>query len=87
MTRKHGNIEQLDGISDLEIDEKYERTSYYWECGTIGIAYCNYIDVIDIIENSDLDPGEKAIEKEKVAESRKFFFGSNYKNYPPWKSK
>ena len=87
MTRKHGNIEQLDGISDSEIDEKYERTSYYWECGRIGIAYCNYIDVIDIIENSDLDPGEKEIEKEKVAESRKDFFGSNYKNYPPWKSK
>ena len=54
MTKKHGNIEQLDGITDIETDEKYERTRYYWESGNIGIAYCNYIDVIDIIENCDL---------------------------------
>ena len=86
MTKKHGNIEQLDGIMDIETDDnKYDRTRYYWESGTIGIAYCNYIDVIDIIENSDLKPTEKEIEKNKVTESRKEFFGSKYKNYPPWK--
>ena len=56
MTKKHGNIEQLDGNADTEDDEKYDRTRYHWEVGTVGIAYCNYIDVIDMIENSDLKP-------------------------------
>ena len=41
MTKKHGNIEQLDGIVDTEsADEKYERTRYYWESVTISIPYC-----------------------------------------------
>ena len=41
MTKKHGNIEQLDGIAETETDdEKYERTRYYWERATIGIPYC-----------------------------------------------
>ena len=63
MTKKHDNIEKLDGIADIETDEKYEKTRYYWQSGNIGIAYCNNIDVIDIIENCDLSPVEKEIEK------------------------
>ena len=61
MTKKHGNIEQLDGIVDTETDEKYDRTRNYWEGGTIGITYCNYVDVLDMIEKIGLEPGEKEI--------------------------
>ena len=39
--------------------------------------------MIDILENSDLKPREKEIEKDKVAESRKEFFKSLYMYYLP----
>ena len=88
MGRKHGNIEQLDGAANDANDDddlKYERSSYYWLEGRIGISYETYCDIVDIIDESDIDQTEKKIEKEKVKEARKRRFGHNYKNYPPWK--
>ena len=87
MSRKHGKIEQLDGAIDdsLVSDERYDRSSYYWERGRIGISYETYCDIIKIIEESDIAAKEKETEKEKVTEARKKTFGQNYKHFPPWK--
>ena len=86
MTRKHCNLEQLDGTTDeTDEDEKYERSCHYWKNGRIVIAYQTYLEVLEIIESSDLDTSEKEIEKHKVTEACKEVFGPNYKNFPPWK--
>ena len=51
MTRKHHNLEQLDGIvEDLEEDEKYLSTQHYWKEGRIGTVYQTFLDVNDIKE-------------------------------------
>ena len=45
MTRKHVNMEQLDGSSSVcedsekEKDEKYSRTDHYWKEGRLGSGY------------------------------------------------
>ena len=85
MSRKHSNIEQLDGAADgTGQDMKYDRTSHYWKSGRIGITYQNYLEAIDVIETSDLESHDKEVEKLKVLEARKDAFGRNYKNFPPW---
>ena len=83
MSRKHGKIEQLDGAIDdsLVNDERYDRSSYYWERVRIGISYETYCDIIKIIEESDIAVKEKETEKEKVTEARKKTFGQNYKHF------
>ena len=88
MTRKHGNIEQLDGAADYVHDDddiRYDRSSYYWKEGRIGIAYETYCDIVGIIDESDIADTEKKIEKDKVTEAWKKRFGQNFKNFPPWK--
>ena len=43
MTKKHSNIEQLDGSSSISEDydekEKYSRTIHYWKEGTLGTVF------------------------------------------------
>ena len=86
MTRKHASIEQIDGaIGDGKEDLQYDRSDYYWKNGRIGISYQTYLDILDIVESSDLSDTEKKHEKAKVTEARKKVFGNNYKHYPPWK--
>ena len=60
VSRKHRNIEQLDGNTSLEIlcDEKdklYDNTEDYWIRGIIGRTYQTFIDAIQIIDESTLD--------------------------------
>ena len=91
MGRKHSRIEQIDGCVDIadddEFDNKYENTKHYWEKGSIGIAYCNFIDANDIIVASQLSEEDILEEKVKVLEARRTVFGNSYKNYPPWSKK
>ena len=80
MTRMHKNIEQLDGgdlASDDETD-KYKKTALYWEKGKLGTIFQTYLDVIDVIENSDLTEVSKDLEKEKVLAARKEAFGKDF---------
>ena len=75
----------MDGCDDSDIDEKYERSEHYWKTGRIGIAYHVFLDANSIVEESNLSNEEKEIERIKILESRKDFFGKSFFKYPPWK--
>ena len=88
LARKHANIEQLDGGNDaITEDIEYERTKHYWKEGRMGKAYQTFLDVVDILENSDFDVDTIKEEKEKATLSRKKAFGENYLYFPPWDKK
>ena len=87
MSRKHKNMQQLDGnesLSEEPLDEEYYRTRHYWEKGRLGTAYQAYIDANELIEKSDLNKDAKEKEKAKILEARKTAFGIHYKYNPPW---
>ena len=92
MSRKHANIEQLDGSSYMredsenEVDEKYSRTVHYWKEGRLGSGYQTFLDALEVIDSCEMSETEKEVEKEKVLEARKQEFGSNFKFFPPWNS-
>ena len=52
-----------------------------------GTAFQSYLDVLDILETTDLTEDEKHIEKEKVLEARKEASGPEFKYYPPWRTR
>ena len=87
MTRKHPHIEQLDGgisvSDDLEDDDKYMKTIQYWEQGKLGTVFQTFLDVVDVIENSDLTEESKELEKAKVLAARKDAFGKDFEFFPP----
>ena len=88
MTRKHPHIEQLDGISDdLDNEDIYFKTSQYWKEGKLTSIYQTYLDVLDIIEKSELTDESKDVERAKVLEARKNAFGKDFELFPPWSSK
>ena len=89
MSRKHGNIEQLEGNIEIEdensIDEEYERTEHYWEKGWLGRFYQTFLDVSKIIDEChDMPADTKEAERKKVLEARKTALGECYHTYPPW---
>ena len=89
MNRVHTKIEQIDGSADAAIttkeqDAKYFNTAHYWERGRIGVIYHSFLNANWIIDDcEDISNKEKAEEKAKLLEARKF--GNSYKNFPPWK--
>ena len=87
MTRKHSNIEQIDGNSENEdfADEKYLRTEQYWKTGKLGTIFQDFLDVNYIIERIDLSKEAKLDECAKILEARKSACGAHFKGYPPWK--
>ena len=88
LSRKHGNIEQLDGHNDSSFsDEKYDSSRHYWETGRLGKRYQTYLDASEIIDKSDISEDDKFIEKEKLLNARKSAFiqdKQNFKYFPPW---
>ena len=90
ITRKHTIIEQLDGndsVSDeMDEDDKYMKTVHYWEHGILGTVFQTYLDVMDVIEKSDLTEELKDLEKTKVLAARKEAFGKDFELFPPWSS-
>ena len=90
MTRKHCNIEQIDGnisvaSDEVDDDKKYSETCHYWKTGKLGTIFQSFIDANDIIEKSNLEEEVKIEEKEKVLQARKLAFGADFRNFPPWK--
>ena len=88
MSRKHGTIEQLDGINETTeevVDEKYFESEHYWKTGRIGTIFQTFLDVNLIIESSNLSEDDKKMEKAKALDARKEAFGKEYAWYPPWK--
>ena len=89
--RKHSIIDQTDGndsvANDDETDEdkKYSGTNHYWMFGRLGTVYQSFLDANEIIEKSNLENEIKLKEKEKVLEAGKSAFGSDFRNFPPWK--
>ena len=85
MSRKHCNVEQLDGMTDtseLENDEKYENTEHYWKTGRLGTFYQFFIDANDVLDNCNkLNNEEKKNEKMKVLDARKRAFGASFSNF------
>ena len=68
MTRKHLNIEQIDGndtfvSEDLEEDDKYSGTCHYWKTGRLSTVYQTFLDANAIIDHSNLTEERKSIEK------------------------
>ena len=90
MTRKHPHIEQLDGCDsirdDLEDDDNC-MISRYWKEGKLGSIFQTYLDVLDIIEKSELSEKSKDDERAKVLEARKDAFGKDFELFPPWSSR
>ena len=87
ITRKHGEIEQLDGNTtenDESADERYAGTKHYWEFGRLGTVYQTFLDANDIIDKSTLDKDDKEIEKDRILDARKTAFGKNFLHFPPW---
>ena len=91
MVRKHANIEQLDGsvsLSDnLDEHDRYLKTIMYQKEEKLGTVYQTFLDVIDVIETSDLKEEAKDVEKDKVLETRKKAFGNEFQHFPPWNAK
>ena len=92
MSRKHSNIEQVDGndtftSEDLEEDDKYSGTSHYWKTGRLGTVYQTFLDANNIIDHSNLTEERKSHEKANVLEARKRAFGANFNHVPPWNQK
>ena len=94
ITKKHKKLYQLDGNTSfleddsLEEDLEYSNTEHYWKTGWLGCSYQAYLDAMKVVDDSDLDANEKAIEREEILCARKKAFGSGdtYLYYPPWKS-
>ena len=82
MTKKHANIEQVDGNEtlddDLEEDAQYKETSHYWKTGRLGTSYQAFIDANDCIEKSNLPEEIKKRETTKILDARKCAFGPNF---------
>ena len=92
MTRKHSQIEQLDGNlsvvnEELYEDEKYADTEKYWKTGILSTVYQSFLDANEIVDGSDLIEKEKEDEKAKILEARKCAFGDEFKYYPPWRQR
>ena len=61
-------------------------TSKYWKEGKLTSIYQTYLDVLEIIEKSELTDELKDVERAKVLEARKNAFGKDLEFYPPWSS-
>ena len=89
MARKHNNIAQVDGSNtfdneESDDDKKYSGTHFYWKTGRLGTIFQSFLDANEIIENSNLEAEIKMKEKEKILEARKFAFGKDFRDFPPW---
>ena len=84
MTKRHGNIDQIDGIEDLEEDDKYLETCNYWKTGILGTVFQTFLDVNNIIDKSNISEESKTEEKAKAMDARKCAFWSNFHRVPPW---
>ena len=76
------SLDKTDGLNGKEEDQFVRK---YWSTGKLITCYQTFLDVNKDIENSNLEQGEKAAEKDKALEARKVAFGSDFMYYPPWK--
>ena len=90
MSKKHGVIEQLDGI-DSSAEDGYAES--YWERGFMGTGYQTYLYAIDNIESSDISSEEKSNETDRALKAREDAFLERgdkldfiHKRWPPWSS-
>ena len=67
ISKKHKNIEQLDGISS-DIEDTYAES--YWERDFLGRVYQNYLDAIQNIKSSNLSIEEQPNEVEIAKDTR-----------------
>ena len=63
MRKRHGNIDQIDGIEDLAENEKYLETCNYWKTGNMGTIFQTFLDVNNIIDKSNISEESKTEEK------------------------
>ena len=91
MTKKHANIDQVDGNAtmddDLEEDAQHSETSHYWKTGRLGTSYQTFIDANDCIEKNNPPEDIKKSEITKILDARKTAFGPNFSHVPPWNRK
>ena len=62
-------------------------TLHYWKKGYLGTVYQTYLDVVGVINKSDLTEESKDDERAKALEARKYAFGKDFELFPPWSSK
>ena len=63
------------------------KTAHYCEKGRLSTVFQTFLDVIDIIENSDLTDESKDLKKVQVLAARKEAFGKDFVLFLPWSSK
>ena len=88
MSRKHNNIDQMDGNNssvEIDDDQKYSKTDHYWKTGKLGTIFQSFLDANDLIEKSNLEEEVKSKEKQKILQARKHAFGNDFRHFPPWK--
>ena len=72
---KHVPIEQIDECGeDLDTDkdsEEHKSSLHYQKIRGLGGGYQSFIDFMEVIKASDLDPNYMGKEKTKVLEARK----------------
>jgi hypothetical protein len=65
MTKKHAQLEQLDGNTSISEDseeierDKYSETIRYWKEGKLGTTFQSYLDANDVIETSNFSENFK----------------------------
>ena len=88
MTKKHVQLEQLDGNTSIREDSEeiendtFSETIRYWKEGKLGTAFQSYLDAIDVIETGNFSEDFKDIEKSQVLEARKQAFGLDFEYLP-----
>ena len=87
VSKKHKEIEQLDGTSS-DTEDVYAES--YWEHDHLGTIYQRYLDAIENIESSQLSLAEKQMEIERAKDIRmKAFLDQgmtkrHIERIPPW---
>ena len=90
ISKKHNDIEQLDGNSSDTGDPYHES---YWERDYMGTVYQNYLDTIENIESLDISIEEQQKEIERAKDTRMIdLLSDGYTKrdlerlrMPPWK--
>ena len=88
MSRKHIQLEQLDGAvddsNDGDDDQEYAGSKHYWSTGWLGGAYQSFLDANETVKKCDISEDIKNNVKENILESRKEALGKSFADFPPW---
>ena len=59
------------GSNDIDENFEYRKTVHYWEKGKLATVVQTFLDIMDVLEDSDLTKDSKDPEKAKVLAGKK----------------